>query len=141
MDGRVVAHLPGHPFHAIWCRVGDPSVPGGHADSFATSIALFRHPEQVRVDDIPEASATPDWDDPDLDFSAYSTSGVIGDPTHASADLGERLWGSCVDELAKTLHELAEDVEARDEPTPPRLLRYGYMGLAREVDVVSRRAR
>lgn len=41
MNGRVVAHLPGHPFHAIWCRVGDASVPGGHADSFATSIALF----------------------------------------------------------------------------------------------------
>jgi hypothetical protein len=37
----------------------------------------------VRIDDIPEASAIRDWDDPALDFAKYSTSGVIGDPTHA----------------------------------------------------------
>lgn len=118
MGGRSVAHLPGHPFHAIWCRLADPSVPGGHADSFATSIALYRHPEQVRADEIPEASATPDWDDPELDFSKHSTSGVIGDPTHASAELGEILWEACVDELAKMLRELAEHpVPPRNEPT------------------------
>jgi creatinine amidohydrolase len=118
MNGRSIAHLPGHPFHAIWCRLADPSVSGGHADSFATSIALYRHPEQVRLDQIPEASATPDWDDPQLDFSTYSVSGVIGDPTHASAELGESLWEACVDELAKMLRELAEHaVPPRNEPT------------------------
>ena len=119
MSGRCVAHLPGHPFHAIWCRVADPSVPGGHADSFATSIALFRHPEQVRLDAVPSGpSAAPDWEDSGLDFSAYSTTGVIGDATHASAELGERLWRSCVEEVATTLVELAQTTApARNEPT------------------------
>jgi creatinine amidohydrolase len=118
MGGRSIAHLPGHPFHAIWCRLADPSVPGGHADSFATSIALYRHPEQVRVGEIPEASATPDWNDPELDFSKYSTSGVIGDPTHASAELGKSLWEACVREVSEMLRELVEHaVSPRNEPT------------------------
>jgi len=118
MNGRSVAHLPGHPFHAIWCRLADPAVAGGHADSFATSIALYRHPEQVRPEEVPEASAMPDWDEPDLDFSKYSTSGVIGDPTHASADLGKALWDACVDEFGAMLREVAEQAgPARNEPT------------------------
>jgi creatinine amidohydrolase len=41
-----------------------------------------------------------DWDDPELDFSRYSTSGVVGDPTHASAALGRRLWKAVVERVA-----------------------------------------
>jgi len=102
------AYLPGHPFHDIWCRVGDPNVPGGHADSFTTSVALFRHPELVRPDFVPDLpSAQPDWDDPDLDFTRYSTTGVIGDARHASPELGARLWDACVEAVADIIRVIA----------------------------------
>jgi creatinine amidohydrolase len=95
--GRAQALLPDPPLHQIWCRVADPGVPAGHADSFATSIALHRHPETVRRDRVPGPSERPvDWDDPALDFTAYSSSGVIGDPRHGSAELGAVLWSECV---------------------------------------------
>ena len=53
------AFLPEHPFHEVWCRLGDPDVPGGHADSFSTSISLHLRPATVRVNEIrdPDASA------------------------------------------------------------------------------------
>ena len=47
---QCVARLPTLPYHDIWCRVANPSVPGGHADSFATSIAMVRRPNAVRLD-------------------------------------------------------------------------------------------
>lgn len=80
---RAIAHLPSHEFHEIWCRVGDPAVPGGHADSFTTSITLDRHPELVHPELVPGPSEEPDWTDPNLDFRQYSESGVIGDARHA----------------------------------------------------------
>lgn len=49
-----------------------------------------------------------DWDAPDLDFSRYSSSGVVGDPTHASAELGERLWHDVVESVALSLKEMAD---------------------------------
>ena len=111
-DGSPRAFLPGHPFHAIWCAIGDADVAGGHADSFATSIALFRHPDQVRMDEIPrEPSDTPQWSDPDLDFARYSTTGVVGDATHASAELGARLWKASVDAVADILRRIANAPE------------------------------
>ena len=48
--GKARALLPALPYHDIWCRIGDPSVPGGHADSFATSIALHLRPDAVCAD-------------------------------------------------------------------------------------------
>lgn len=48
--GRTQAYLPAHPYHAIWCRIGDPKVPVGHADSYTTSIMLHLRPNAVRVD-------------------------------------------------------------------------------------------
>jgi creatinine amidohydrolase len=102
------AFLPELPYHAIWCEVGDPRVPGGHADSFATSLALHLCPESVRVERIYDPHSAPvDWGDPDLDFARYSASGVIGDPTHASAELGAELWQAVVKEVAGVLHEIA----------------------------------
>lgn len=95
--------LPAQPFNDIWRTIGDPAVPGGHADSFTTAIALARKPEAVRVDRIPEPSRTPDWHAPDLDFGRYSDSGVIGDPRHATAELGQRLWEACVTWVADYL--------------------------------------
>jgi len=107
--GKSRAFQPGFPYHAIWCRIGDPAIPGGHADSFATSIALHLRPESVRVDQIPDPESEPvDWDDPHLDFARYSSTGVIGDPTHASAELGARLWHAVVEDVALTFKEIAE---------------------------------
>jgi creatinine amidohydrolase len=108
-DLRVV--LPDPPFHAVWCRLGDPSVPGGHADSFTTSVALHLWPDEVRRDRIPDERIVIDWDAVPLDFARWSTSGVIGDARHASAPLGQRLWDACVEEVARMV------AAAADHPT------------------------
>jgi len=105
--GKTRAFLPELPYADIMQRVA-PGIPGGHADSFATSIALHLRPQAVRVDRIPEPENKPvDWDDPDLDFARYSASGVIGDPTHATAELGARLWNTIVETVALEFREIA----------------------------------
>lgn len=104
--------LPDQPFNDIWCAIGDASVPGGHADSFTTAIALARRPEAVRTDRIPGPSRAPDWTDRHLDFANYSDSGVIGDPGHATAELGDQLWNACVDWAARYLIEVGAAVDA-----------------------------
>ena len=106
---RASAFLPEAPYHDFWCRVGNPAVPCGHADSFTTSIALYLRPTAVRVDHIADPQHAPvDWNDPHLDFARYSTSGVIGDPTHASVELGERLWAAVVPSVAQCFRSVAE---------------------------------
>lgn len=110
------AFLPRHPFNDIWRRIGDPTVSGGHADSFSTSIALHLRPASVRRDKIVDPAHGPvDWQDPDLDFARYSCTGVIGDPTHASAELGARLWEAAVDSVADTLRNIALSPPALDD--------------------------
>ena len=47
------------------------------------------------------------WNDPRLDFAQYSAAGVIGDPTHASAELGKRLWEATVEVAAQLLKTCA----------------------------------
>jgi creatinine amidohydrolase len=107
--GKAQAYQPDLPYHGIWCRLGDPAVPGGHADSFATSVALHLRPASVRVERIADPQNAPvDWDDPALDFARYSSTGVIGDPTHASAELGARLWRAVVEEIASIFQRIAE---------------------------------
>jgi creatinine amidohydrolase len=95
------------PFHDLWCRLGDASVPGGHADSFATSIALHLWPETVRMDRIPQERVAIDWSAAPLEFARWSRSGVIGDARHASAELGARLWRACVSQVAHTISAAA----------------------------------
>lgn len=108
--GQAQAIQPEFPYHAIWCNIGDPNVPGGHADSFATSIALHLRPEAVRIDKIANPhNLDVHWDDPKLDFVKYSTTGVIGDPTHASAELGQKLWVSLIDKIAAIFYQIAQD--------------------------------
>jgi len=104
--GRLDIIQPTLPFFDIWCREADPTVPGGHADSFSTSIGLYLRPNLVREDKIfnPESKSV-DWDTPELDFSLYSKSGVIGDPTYASAELGEKLWQHSVQEAAVMIRQ------------------------------------
>ena len=107
--GGVRASLPELPYHDIWVRVGLRDVPSGHADSFATSIALYLRPGAVRADRIHDPKSSPvDSSDPNLDFFRYSPTGVIGDPTHASADLGRRLWTEIVEAAARAFKAAAE---------------------------------
>ncbi|GHO78370.1 creatininase [Ktedonobacter sp. SOSP1-85] len=106
-QGKAQAFLPPHPFHEIWCRLADPMIPVGHADSFTTSISLYLRPETVRQEWITNPHSTEvDWNDPNLDFARYSSTGVIGDPTYASAELGKRLWEAVVEEAAQMLQEI-----------------------------------
>jgi creatinine amidohydrolase len=106
--GHARAYLPDLPYAEIMHQFA-PGVPGGHADSFATSIALHLHPQVVRVNQIPEPESKPvDWNDPNLDFARYSRSGVIGDPTQATADLGAKLWDATVESVALTFREIAK---------------------------------
>ena len=55
-----------------------------------------------------------DWEDPELNFANYSSTGVIGDPTHACAELGSRLWDAVVNEVAETLRSIANCPGHRD---------------------------
>ena len=120
--GGAVAFLPAHPYRDIWCRIADPSVPGGHADSFTTSITLHLRPEAVRRDRITNPRhGEVDWDDPEIDFTRYSATGVIGDPTQASAELGARLWAAVVDEVARILKAIAEGEESERLVSTDRL--------------------
>ena len=112
-----MAFLPRNPFHDVWCRVADPTVSGGHADSFTTSLALHLRPEAVRTELIPKpVPRHVDWDDPNLDSARYSSTGVVGDASHASVELGGRLWEAVVDEMARTFAALA----TADEPVVER---------------------
>jgi creatinine amidohydrolase len=85
-----------------------PGIAGGHADSFCTSIAMHLLPESVRLDRIPRVDTRlVDWGDPNLDFSRFSSSGVIGDPTQATVKLGAVLWRASVAAVASAFRELA----------------------------------
>ena len=107
--GRARAFWPELSYHEIWMRVGNPENPGGHADAFGTSMALHLRPESVRRDRIADPGNEPvDWGDPNLDFSRYTRTGVIGDPTEATAELGTRLWDAVVTSVAGTFKTIAE---------------------------------
>ena len=100
------ACLPSLPYHDIWRRVADPEVPGGHADSFTTSIALYKRPATVRLECIPASTSREvNWNDRELDFTKYSDTGVIGDATRASAELGRRLWQEVISTTAAILRD------------------------------------
>ncbi|MHC4982146.1 MAG: creatininase family protein [Planctomycetota bacterium] len=108
-NGSARAFLPGQPYHDIWMQYGDARDPGGHADSFATSIALYLRPDHVRRDMIVDSGCRPvDWADPNLNFADYSPNGVVGTPIYASAELGETLWKEVVKHVADTFKKIAE---------------------------------
>lgn len=71
-------------------------VPGGHADSFATSIRLHLNRDAVRMEKIRMPALQPfEWSD-DMDFASISNTGVLGDPTQASHETGAKIWELCV---------------------------------------------
>lgn len=94
------------PFESIWREIG-PDVPGGHADSFTTSITMYLRPDSLRSERIPGPSRVPDWTAPGLDFARYSESGVSDDPRHASIELGRKAWEQSVDWFSDYLLEVA----------------------------------
>ena len=111
-NDRARAYLPAHPFNEIWHRLGDPAVPGGHADSFATSIAMYLRPESVIEANIPQKSSRPvDWNDTNLDFARYSDTGVVGDASQASMELGQKLWEAVLDEVSAMIRDIDTGVE------------------------------
>jgi creatinine amidohydrolase len=116
--GQAHAVQPEMPYAGIMRSIA-PGIPGGHADSFCTSIALYLRPELVRVDKIPEAETTPvDWNDPALDFSRYSKSGVIGDPTRISLEFGAKLWNETVANVARIFTSSLTDPSANANLSP-----------------------
>jgi creatinine amidohydrolase len=105
---RARALLPELPYDEIMQGIA-PKIPGGHADTFTTSIAMFLRPSAVRRDRISKPhSLEPHWADPHLDFKRYSSTGVIGDPTRASDELGARLWEALIPEVASFLKSVGE---------------------------------
>jgi creatinine amidohydrolase len=108
--GKSEAKQPEMPYSRIWNSLGYGHIPGGHADSFATSIALYLRPDLVKREEIinPENQEV-DWGNPNLDFSEVSTTGVIGDPTQASVEIGKRVWEEIIKEVAEIFRELLDD--------------------------------
>ncbi|MEM7129902.1 MAG: creatininase family protein [Chloroflexota bacterium] len=104
------AFLPGIPFYELWCRMGYEHIPGGHADTFATSLAMYLRPDSVRAELIKDPQNDPvDWADPELDFVKVTKTGVIGDPTHSSVELGKQIWPEVVKTVAKILVDCVRD--------------------------------
>lgn len=108
-SGSAIAFLPDHPYHDIWVKYGDPRDSGGHADSFATSIALHLRADSVRQDKIADSGCKPvDWGDPNLNFADYSPNGVVGTPIYASAELGKVVWRHVVEHVAGVFKRVAD---------------------------------
>jgi creatinine amidohydrolase len=86
-------------------------VEGGHADSFATSICLYLNEARVRREQIQRPRLQPfEWSQT-MDFSSISDTGVIGDPTQASREAGERLWDLCIEAGAQIVLDVLSDQE------------------------------
>ncbi|MHB0856779.1 MAG: creatininase family protein [Anaerolineae bacterium] len=107
--GRSLAMSLTLPLRDIWCQIGDACVSGGHADSFTTSIALYLRPSSVRKELIRVPDCLPgNGDNPSFGLGRFSSTGVIGDPTHASAELGALLWAAVVEAGVQSLAACAE---------------------------------
>jgi creatinine amidohydrolase len=101
---------------ADYARIADEAfgrrIAGGHADSFATSICMLLRPEAVRRELIARPRMRPfEWQR-EMDFAAISDTGVIGDPTAASAEAGAKLWELIIEEGAQIV---AAILDGRDE--------------------------
>jgi len=104
MGNQVNVYIPPKPYQPVLEQIGNPNIPGGHADTFTTSIALALRPNEVRKDKISNPEyAIPDWDDPNLDLSKYTNTGSIGDITQASAELGMRLWEAVIERSSQII--------------------------------------
>lgn len=81
---------------------------GGHACAFETSVMLYLEPELVNMEEARAGFVgTPDKEFLDNMFKygivGVSEIGVIGDPTVANAELGEKFFNAVLDEMEKCL--------------------------------------
>jgi creatinine amidohydrolase len=84
---------------------GDPAA-CGHACALETSLMLHLHPELVRQPLIPRGASPAAWPDPQMfsndvvqvvrPFDELSPNGVIGRPSLATAEIGQRLFEEAV---------------------------------------------
>lgn len=100
----------GHPVTWVPCRVQGADAHAGHLET-----SLMRHlcPELVRMDKAAVGNTTPLWElMPALrerGMSSVSSSGVLGDPTTATAEQGaEALEGMVQDVVERVLHGEAD---------------------------------
>lgn len=97
-----------------------------HADEMETSLYLYLRPEEVRREEIAaENNMLPSqfwWQDTQVGakvgmmewWSTFSRTGVLGDPTLATAEKGERLYRAMTEQLAALVREF------RRRPLRPR---------------------
>lgn len=103
-EGRDVAWLS--------CRTSeDPAdTHAGHAE---TSLMLHLHPGLVRMEEAVRGCTTPLaqilGELREGGVGAVSASGVLGDPTTATAAEGRRLWGLLVEDLRRRVHAWSPD--------------------------------
>ncbi|MGE0685797.1 MAG: creatininase family protein, partial [Dehalococcoidia bacterium] len=108
------AYQPLSDYGAICDIVLGPGIIGGHADSFATSIGYHLYgPVGVHTERIPPPGATFEWTE-EMDFAAVSTTGVLGDATHASPEHGAELWRRCVDDAADLIRRIIRGESVRE---------------------------
>ena len=107
---------------------------GLHADELETSLSLVIQPENVHMEkavkDMPSYSLSSRWVVPDLQQSPNRVfyhsrkgfpkrpgegSGVMGDPTVASRETGEKIIAAVVDDLAKIIVEIVGSEGAHRE--------------------------
>ena len=96
-----------------------------HAEELETSLSLVIQPENVHLDkavkDVPSYSLSEKWVSPDFlgpnrvfyhsrkKFPKFGTNpGVMGDPTVASWETGEKIIKAVVDDLAEIIVEVVE---------------------------------
>jgi creatinine amidohydrolase len=109
-------------------EVRDSDVGGtGHGGEFETSLVLHCYPELVDVDRAEGTMMDEPYDRVRQDlfvggsmsvyrpFTAYTESGVIGDPTLATAEKGERLFTHLCAELAVLYEAIHEHTRAGSE--------------------------
>ncbi len=93
-----------------WIRVpgGDP-----HAGRVETSLMLALAPHEVQFDRAVAGAIPSTTDLIEHGVRALSPSGVLGDPTLASAEEGHRLFASLADDLGATVAEWVERTAPR----------------------------
>jgi creatinine amidohydrolase len=108
-----VAYQPVIDYGRISLEAFGEAVPGGHADSFATSICQFLDHSRIRENRIVTPALEPfEWST-SMDFAAISNTGVIGDPGRASPEAGARIWQMCIDAGANIVRDI---LNGRDVP-------------------------
>jgi creatinine amidohydrolase len=90
----------------------------GHACALETSLMQHLHPESVREELIPSGGTPPTWPDPHMfsrdpvrvmrPFDELRPDGVIGRPSLATPQLGQRLFEAAVERGARAVERIAE---------------------------------